>query len=131
MRLDADVIAWLKKPGKGYQTRANRIRRQRMLDDIRGREVVGVCGSLCACLDSPVSSRLFRVRRIFSGPRKQEYYFGGEEKETTVQGKAARLLLGTEQLASIVSGLPCCHFGFLWTDRKNGYKSRSEYHSYR
>lgn len=22
MRLDADVIAWLKKPGKGYQTRA-------------------------------------------------------------------------------------------------------------
>ena len=25
MRLDADVIAWLKKQGKGYQTRANRI----------------------------------------------------------------------------------------------------------
>jgi uncharacterized protein (DUF4415 family) len=23
MRLDADVVAWLKKPGKGYQTRAN------------------------------------------------------------------------------------------------------------
>jgi len=35
MRLDADVIAWLKKPGKGYQTRANRILRQRMLDEIR------------------------------------------------------------------------------------------------
>jgi uncharacterized protein (DUF4415 family) len=30
MRLDADVIAWLKKPGKGYQTRANRI-----LEEIR------------------------------------------------------------------------------------------------
>ena len=25
MRLDADVVAWLKKQGKGYQTRANRI----------------------------------------------------------------------------------------------------------
>jgi hypothetical protein len=37
MRLDADVIAWLKKPGKGYQTRANRILRQRMLDEIRPR----------------------------------------------------------------------------------------------
>jgi uncharacterized protein (DUF4415 family) len=35
MRLDADVIAWLKKPGKGYQTRANRILRQRMLEEIR------------------------------------------------------------------------------------------------
>jgi uncharacterized protein (DUF4415 family) len=23
IRLDADVIAWLKKAGKGYQTRAN------------------------------------------------------------------------------------------------------------
>ncbi len=32
MRLDADVIAWLKKRGKGYQTRANRILRERMLD---------------------------------------------------------------------------------------------------
>ncbi len=31
MRLDADVIAWLKKPGRGYQTRVNRILRQRML----------------------------------------------------------------------------------------------------
>jgi uncharacterized protein (DUF4415 family) len=36
MRLDADVVAWLKKPGKGYQTRANRILRQRMLQEIRG-----------------------------------------------------------------------------------------------
>ena len=35
MRLDVDVIAWLKKPGKGYQTRANRILRQRMLEEIR------------------------------------------------------------------------------------------------
>ena len=35
MRLDADVIAWLKKQGKGYQTRANNILRQRMLHELR------------------------------------------------------------------------------------------------
>jgi uncharacterized protein (DUF4415 family) len=35
MRLDADVIAWLKKQGEGYQTRANSILRQRMLDELR------------------------------------------------------------------------------------------------
>jgi uncharacterized protein (DUF4415 family) len=29
------VIAWLRRSGKGYQTRANRILRQRMLADIR------------------------------------------------------------------------------------------------
>lgn len=33
MRLDADVVARLKKRGKGYQTRANSILRQRMLDE--------------------------------------------------------------------------------------------------
>jgi uncharacterized protein (DUF4415 family) len=27
LRLDADVLAWLKKDGEGYQTRANRILR--------------------------------------------------------------------------------------------------------
>ena len=35
MRLDTDVIAWLKKRGKGYQTRVNRILRQQMLADIK------------------------------------------------------------------------------------------------
>ena len=35
LRLDADVVAWLKKPGKGYQTRANHILRERMLDEMR------------------------------------------------------------------------------------------------
>jgi len=35
MRLDADVVAWLKTSGKGYQTRANHILRQRMLADSR------------------------------------------------------------------------------------------------
>ena len=33
LRLDADVIAWLKKDGEGYQTRANRILRERMLGE--------------------------------------------------------------------------------------------------
>jgi uncharacterized protein (DUF4415 family) len=35
MRLDADVIAWLKKRGKGYQTRVSSILRQTMLTDIK------------------------------------------------------------------------------------------------
>ena len=35
MRRDADVVAWLKKRGKGYQTRANNILRQRMLDETK------------------------------------------------------------------------------------------------
>jgi uncharacterized protein (DUF4415 family) len=35
LRLDADVIAWLKKPGKGYQTRVNGILRERMLAELR------------------------------------------------------------------------------------------------
>jgi len=34
LRLDADVIAWLKKDGEGYQTRANRMLRERMLKDL-------------------------------------------------------------------------------------------------
>jgi len=35
MRLDADVVAWLKKRGKGYQTRVNSILRQTMLADTK------------------------------------------------------------------------------------------------
>lgn len=31
MRIDADVLAWLKAPGKGYQTRINAILRESML----------------------------------------------------------------------------------------------------
>lgn len=33
LRLDADVIAWLKKDGKGYQSRANKVLREKMLAD--------------------------------------------------------------------------------------------------
>ena len=35
IRLDTDVVAWLKKRGKGYQTRVNNILRQTMLTDIK------------------------------------------------------------------------------------------------
>jgi uncharacterized protein (DUF4415 family) len=31
MRLDADVIAWLKKDGRGYQTKANALLRREMI----------------------------------------------------------------------------------------------------
>ena len=37
LRLDADVIAWLKKDGEGYQTRANQMLRERMLADLKTR----------------------------------------------------------------------------------------------
>ena len=34
VRLDADVVAWLRQRGKGYQTRLNRILRKAMLNSI-------------------------------------------------------------------------------------------------
>ena len=35
IRLDADVLEWLKSKGKGYQTRINQILRDAMLDEIQ------------------------------------------------------------------------------------------------
>ncbi|MCF9000218.1 BrnA antitoxin family protein [Acinetobacter nectaris] len=35
VRLDADVLAWLKGQGKGYQTRMNKILREAMLLDLK------------------------------------------------------------------------------------------------
>ncbi len=35
LRLDADIIAWLRKQGKGYQTRANALLRDVMLKEIK------------------------------------------------------------------------------------------------
>ena len=35
VRLDADVIAWLRQQGKGYQTRLNQLLREVMLDGIK------------------------------------------------------------------------------------------------
>jgi uncharacterized protein (DUF4415 family) len=39
LRLDADVVAWLKKDGEGYQTRANLMLRERMLHDLKTRGI--------------------------------------------------------------------------------------------
>ena len=36
LRLDADVFAWPKKDGQGYQTRVNQMLRERMLKDLEG-----------------------------------------------------------------------------------------------
>jgi len=35
LRIDADVVAWLRRQGKGYQTRANAVLREAMLRDLR------------------------------------------------------------------------------------------------
>ncbi len=35
VRLDADVVAWLRQQGKGYQTRLNRVLREAMLEDLK------------------------------------------------------------------------------------------------
>src|SRR5260370_19351185 len=35
LRLDADLIAWLRRHGKGYQTRANALLRAAMLEDVK------------------------------------------------------------------------------------------------
>jgi uncharacterized protein (DUF4415 family) len=37
LRLDADIVAWLKQSGPGYQTRANQILRHHMLKDLQQR----------------------------------------------------------------------------------------------
>jgi uncharacterized protein (DUF4415 family) len=35
VRIDSDVLAWLKSQGKGYQTRLNAILRKAMLDELK------------------------------------------------------------------------------------------------
>ena len=35
VRLDADVVAWLRRQGKGYQTRLNHVLREVMLADLK------------------------------------------------------------------------------------------------
>jgi uncharacterized protein (DUF4415 family) len=37
VRLDADVLAWLRSGGRGYQTKLNQVLRQAMLKDAKGR----------------------------------------------------------------------------------------------
>ena len=41
LRLDADIIAWLRRQGKGYQTRANALLRDAMLGDIDSKKRKG------------------------------------------------------------------------------------------
>jgi uncharacterized protein (DUF4415 family) len=36
VRLDADVVEWLRRRGRGYQTRLNQVLREAMLADIQG-----------------------------------------------------------------------------------------------
>jgi uncharacterized protein (DUF4415 family) len=38
LRLDADIIAWLRRQGRGYQTRANALLRNAMLEDLSPRK---------------------------------------------------------------------------------------------
>jgi len=38
VRLDADVVAWLRRQGKGYQTRMNSVLREAMVEELRGRK---------------------------------------------------------------------------------------------
>ena len=35
VRLDADIVAWLRQQGRGYQTRLNKVVREAMLKDIK------------------------------------------------------------------------------------------------
>jgi uncharacterized protein (DUF4415 family) len=45
IRLDVDVIEWLKRDGRGYQTKANRLLRAEMLRSLSKKEVQRVPGS--------------------------------------------------------------------------------------
>jgi uncharacterized protein (DUF4415 family) len=38
LRLDADIIAWLRRQGKGYQTRANALLRRAMVQDLNPKQ---------------------------------------------------------------------------------------------
>ena len=38
VRLDADVVAWLRRQGKGYQTRMNAVLRDAMVGELKGRK---------------------------------------------------------------------------------------------
>ncbi len=38
LRIDADVLAWLRHGGKGYQSRLNSLLRNAMIDQLRGKK---------------------------------------------------------------------------------------------
>ena len=43
VRVDADVLAWLKSQGKGYQSRLNDILRTAMLDTAKHQQLSSIC----------------------------------------------------------------------------------------
>ena len=57
MRLDMDVIDWLKRQGPGYQTKANALLRQEMMRSYRKKKTAG----------SPRPSRAARAPRVARG----------------------------------------------------------------
>lgn len=69
LRLDADVIAWLKKDGPGYQTRANRILRTEMLRSVQHKPKRE--GSLADfLLASPLRGSGIEIKRLLGPLRK-------------------------------------------------------------
>ncbi|MGB6198365.1 MAG: BrnA antitoxin family protein [Candidatus Acidiferrales bacterium] len=56
MRLDSDVIEWLKSDGRGYQTKANGLLRHAMLHYTREKEVEGGRGEKRKRGPSPLRS---------------------------------------------------------------------------
>ena len=38
LRIDADILAWLRQHGKGYQSRLNSLLRAAMIEQLRGKE---------------------------------------------------------------------------------------------
>jgi len=61
MRLDADIIAWLKQGGPGYQTKANSLLRREMLRTLRQRRSPGPVPKQSKSTTSKTSAR--RVSR--------------------------------------------------------------------
>jgi uncharacterized protein (DUF4415 family) len=60
LRLDADIIAWLRRQGRGYQTRANALLREAMLGDLNPKGRIRRDRSQ---LDNPRHSARFHSRR--------------------------------------------------------------------
>ena len=60
LRLDADIIAWLRRQGRGYQTRANALLRDAMLGDLNPKRRKGRDRSHA---NTPRHARIWQSRR--------------------------------------------------------------------
>jgi uncharacterized protein (DUF4415 family) len=60
LRLDADIIAWLRRQGRGYQTRANALLREAMLGDLSPKRGTGHGRSQA---DNPHRTAMIHSRR--------------------------------------------------------------------